>query len=141
METPWEVAMDRWLGRFADRCYALLRIVAGFLFACHGAQKLFGALGGIDGQGAIAPFFSLLGAAGIIEFFGGTLIAVGLAARPIAFIASGEMAFAYFIRHFPRGWWPLTNQGELAALYCFVWLMLAARGTGIWSLDHALKKS
>ncbi len=141
MQMPWEAVMDRWLGRFADRSYALLRIVAGFLFACHGAQKLFGVLGGIDREGAIAPMLSLLGAAGVIEFFGGTLIMVGLAARPLAFIASGEMAVAYFIRHFPRGWWPLTNGGELAVLYCFLWLMIAVRGTGIWSVDRVLEKS
>jgi putative oxidoreductase len=141
MEMPWEIAMDRWIGRFGDRCYALVRIVAGFLFACHGAQKLFGVLGGVGGQGAMAPLASLLGAAGIIEFFGGTLIMAGLLARPVAFIASGEMAVAYFIRHFPRGWWPLTNGGELAVLYCFLWLMIATRGPGIWSLDRTLQRS
>ena len=93
--------MDRVLGRVAPLCYALLRIVAGFLFACHGAQKLFGVLGG-----TVVPIASQRGAAGIIELVGGTLIALGLFTGYAAFVASGEMAVAYFKAHAPQGVWP-----------------------------------
>jgi putative oxidoreductase len=120
-------------GRFAEHTYALLRIVAGFLFAFHGAQKLFGMFGG-----TAQPLMSLMGLAGVIELFGGLLIMIGLFTWPTAFIASGEMAVAYFYSHVPRAFWPIENRGELAALYCFVFLFLAARGAGIWSVDHAI---
>lgn len=124
------------LGKYAEHCYALLRIVAGFLFACHGAQKLFGVLGGT--QVTSNP---LMLTAGIIEFVGGILIALGLLATWAAFIASGEMAVAYFKTHFPQGWDPLQNQGELAVLYCFLFLYVAARGSGIWSLDRLFRRA
>ena len=122
------------LGRYTEPIYALMRIAFGLLFAQHGAQKLFGVLGS-DGV-ALA---SLLGAAGVIEFFGGLLIAVGLFTPIVAFIASGEMAVAYFRAHAPQGLWPILNRGELAALYCFAFLFMAARGAGIWSLDSLLQ--
>ncbi|HSF17085.1 MAG TPA: DoxX family protein [Vicinamibacteria bacterium] len=132
--------MERFLGRFAPQTYALLRLVAGLLFAQHGAQKLFGLLGGFGGEpGNTAQLFSLIGLAGVIEFFGGLLIAVGLQAGVIAFIASGEMAFAYFMAHAPRALFPIQNGGELAMLYCFLWLFIASKGSGIWSVD-ALRK-
>ena len=132
--------MERFLGRFAPQTYALLRLVAGLLFAQHGAQKLFGLLGGFGGEpGNTAQLFSLIGLAGVIEFFGGLLIAVGLQAGVIAFIASGEMAFAYFTAHAPRALFPIQNGGELAMLYCFLWLFIASKGSGIWSVD-ALRK-
>jgi putative oxidoreductase len=89
-----------------------------------------------------APFprpvelFSLIGLAGVLELFGGALLLVGLFTRPVAFILSGEMAFAYFMAHAPRGFWPILNGGELAALYSFVFLYLAAAGGGPWSLDR-----
>jgi putative oxidoreductase len=118
-----------------------MRVVVGLLFACHGAQKLFGLLGGVDGRGASAPLASLFGLAGIIEFFGGLLIALGLVAGYAAFIASGEMAGAYFMAHLPRGFWPIANGGELAVLYCFVFLYIACRGAGVWSIDHARARS
>jgi putative oxidoreductase len=122
--------MERILGRFGPQLYAIMRIVAGLLFACHGAQKLFGVLG--RQQVALASMF---GAAGIIEFVGGLLIAIGFLAGTAAFIASGEMAFAYFTRHAPRGTFPIQNGGELALLYCFVFLYIAARGAGMWGVD------
>ncbi|HKN34294.1 MAG TPA: DoxX family protein [Terriglobales bacterium] len=117
------------VSHYADYAYALLRIVAGFLFACHGAQKLFGVLGSepkLDGLGITA---------GSIEFFGGLLIAVGLVANCAAFIASGEMAVAYFKSHAPHGFFPILNHGELAVLLCFFFLYVALRGAGPVSFD------
>ena len=127
--------MDRWLGRHAERLFALLRIVAGLLFACHGAQKLFGALGGT----AMTSNPMML-AAGIIEFGGGLLIAIGLLTSWAAFIASGEMAVAYFMAHAKGGFWPILNNGELAVVYCFLFLYIAARGSGPYSVDAAMRK-
>lgn len=127
--------MEKWLGKYSDFFYALMRIVAGFLFACHGAQKLFGVLGG---QKQEAP---LMIAGGVIELVGGTLIAVGLFTGFAAFICSGMMAVAYFKQHLPLGFWPIMNRGELAALYCFVFLYIASRGSGILSIDALIGKS
>jgi putative oxidoreductase len=109
--------------------YFALRVVAGFLFLFHGLQK-FGVLGG---QGV--PLASLPGAAALIETVGGPLIMIGFLTVPTAFIASGEMAFAYFIAHQPKARWPIENGGELAALFCFLFLFVASRGAGIWSAD------
>jgi len=122
--------MQKLLGRSAPYLYALLRIVAGFAFAEHGAQKLFGVLGG-----HAAPLASQFGLAGIIEFVGGILIALGLFTSPIAFIASGEMAWAYFQQHARHGLWPIQNGGELTVLYCFIFLYFAAVGSGKLSID------
>jgi len=115
--------------------YALLRLVAGLLFAQHGAQKLFGLLGGTQRE-----LMSQAGLAGVIEFFGGLLIAVGAFTSPIAFLASGEMVWAYFQQHAPRGPWPIQNGGELAALYCWLFLYIAASGSGKWSVDGIMRK-
>ncbi len=114
----------KFLTRFQEPIYALLRIVAGVLFACHGAQKLFGWFGAAP---VSAP---LMIAAGVIELGGGVLIAIGLFTSIAAFVASGEMAVAYFKSHAPNGWVPLANHGELAVLYCFLFLYVAARGSG-----------
>jgi putative oxidoreductase len=122
--------MERILGRFAPQCYALMRIITGLLFACHGAQKLFGVLGGHQ-----VPYWSQFGLAGIIEVVGGLMIAVGFLTGFAAFVASGEMAVAYFKAHAPGGFWPIRNGGEFAVLYCFVFLYIASRGTGIWGVD------
>lgn len=119
------------LGRFTTPVYFLLRVVAGILFAFHGAQKLFGMFGGTQ-----VPMLSQSWFAGVIELVGGILIAIGLLTSLAAFIASGEMAVAYFMVHAPRGTWPIQNGGELAALYCFVFLYIAARGGGPWSVDR-----
>jgi putative oxidoreductase len=122
--------MESVLGRFAPHLYALLRIVAGLLFACHGAQKLLGVFGGQQ-----VALMSRPGLAGVIELGGGVMIAIGLFASLAAFIASGEMAAAYFLAHAPRGLLPIQNQGELAVLYCFLFLYIAARGNGICSVQ------
>jgi len=131
--------MEGLLGKHSQKLYALLRIVSGLLYACHGAQKLFGVFGGFGGQpGATAPLFSLMGLAGVIEFFGGLLIALGLLTSFAAFIASGQMAVGYFMAHASGGFWPLVNRGELAVVYCFLFLYFAASGGGIWSLQKML---
>src|SRR5262245_46261762 len=104
--------MERMLGQFAPHLYVLLRVIAGLLFACHGAQKLFGLFGGVGGSpGATVPLFSLMGLAGGIELVGGLLIACGVLASYAAFVASGEMACAYFMQPFQRGFWPIQNGG------------------------------
>jgi putative oxidoreductase len=126
--------MDRWLGRFSPHAYALLRIVAGLLFAFHGAGKVFGLFGG-KGFGELPP---LIKVAGIIELGGGALILLGLFTGWAAFLASGMMAVAYFKAHFPQGFWPIENGGELAALYAWLFLYMAARGDGTWSLGRLL---
>jgi putative oxidoreductase len=112
-----------------------LRIVAGFLFFQHGAAKLYGAFGGDAVGFAQLTFF-----AGVIEFFGGLLILLGLFTRPVAFLASGLMAFAYFIAHADRAFWPYENGGSLAALYCFVFLYFVLRGGGSFSVDGFLAR-
>ena len=127
--------MERWLGRYSDVTYALMRLIVGALLACHGAQKLFGALGGQVMTGVPKMLV-----AGIIEFGGGLLIAVGLQAGFAAFLASGLMAFAYFMVHAPNGFWPIVNKGELAVAYCFVFLYIASRGSGAYSVDRALSR-
>ena len=119
---------------------SLLRVIVGFTFAQHGAQKLFGVFGGLGGQGAKAALFSLMGLGGLLEFFGGLLIILGLFTRPVAFLLCGEMAFAYFKVHAPRGFWTLQNGGELAVLYCFVFLYLFAAGPGPLSLDRMFRR-
>jgi putative oxidoreductase len=119
--------------RYAPQLYAVLRIVAGFLFMFHGLQKIVGMFGGPAVPIGVWPFWY----AGIIELVGGILILIGLFTRPVAFICSGEMAAAYFMAHQPKGTWPIQNQGELAVLYCFLFLYIAARGAGTWSADAA----
>ena len=123
------------LGKFEKPIYAVTRIVLGGLFACHGAQKVLGLLGGAGGSGEPANLVSLIGLAGVIELVGGLMIAVGFFAGYAAFLASGQMAVAYFTVHLPRGFWPIQNGGELAVLYCFAFLYIAAKGSGIWSIN------
>jgi putative oxidoreductase len=122
------------LARLSEPVYALFRIVAGALFACHGAQKLLGMFGG-----RTPPVGSMLWFAGVIELVCGVLIAIGLVVGVAALLASGEMAAAYFTTHAPRGPWPILNQGELAALYCFAFLYISARGAGTLSVDGAMR--
>lgn len=117
-----------------------LRIVTGFLFFQHGYPKLFGNLLGSAKESNVTEFLSVFWWSGILETFGGLLILLGLFTRPVAFLVAGEMAVAYFWRHLPRGFWPGDNGGELAALYCFVFLYLVAAGGGPWSLDARLRR-
>jgi putative oxidoreductase len=118
---------------------SVLRIITAFLFIAHGAQKLFGFLA--PPGAPTASLQSQVGIGGILEFFGGLLLLVGLFTRPVAFILCGMMAVAYFQTHAPGGFWPLQNKGELAVLYCFVFLYLAAAGPGPWSVDRALRRA
>ncbi|MGE5475980.1 MAG: DoxX family protein [Bacteroidales bacterium] len=118
---------------WAPRLLSVLRVIAALLFLQHGMAKLFG-------FPHVAMFddlqlVSLMGLAGVLELAGGLLLAVGLFTRPVAFVLSGEMAVAYFMAHAPRGLFPILNGGELAVLYCFVFLFIAAAGPGPWSLD------
>ncbi len=124
--------MNRYLRRFDSEIYALFRFVAGFLFLCHGAQKVFGVFGGPHPDMPVG----LAWAAGLIELVGGALVAVGLFASWAAFVCSGQMAVAYFMAHQPQGLFPIENRGELAVLYAFVFLLIAARGSGRWSVDR-----
>jgi putative oxidoreductase len=131
--------MAELIGRFSAQTFAILRIVSGLMFVMHGTQKLLGyppmpkAMSG--------PLPPLMMVAGGIELVCGFLIAIGFFTGIVAFIASGEMAVAYFMGHASRGgFWPIENQGELAVLYCFVFLFIAAHGGGIWSVDNALRR-
>ena len=123
--------MMSFLARFQPQTYALLRIVTGFLFLWHGTHKLFGFP--VEAPPDVPPFVTFI--AGPIELAGGALVMLGLFTRPAAFLCSGLMAFAYWMRHGTVHLLPLLNFGEMAALYCFVFLFLATRGSGIWSLD------
>jgi putative oxidoreductase len=122
----------RFLERYTGVIYALFRIIFGLLFASHGAQKIFGMFGG---QKVTTPPLIVVG--GWLELILGLLIAIGLFTGVAAFLASGEMAVAYFMAHAPNGFWPLVNKGETAVLYCFAFLYMAARGSGILSVDQA----
>jgi putative oxidoreductase len=119
---------------------SILRIVAAFLFMQFGTAKLFGFPAPIMPGGETAPMGSLAWFAAVLESFGGLFLLFGLFTRPVAFILSGEMAFAYFIGHAPQGFWPVLNQGHPAVLFCFVFLYFSAAGGGPWSLD-AMRRS
>jgi putative oxidoreductase len=119
---------------------SILRIVAAFMFSLHGMQKLFGLFGGMGGKGGVAAFPSMPWFAAVLEIGGGLLLLLGLFSRPVAFILSGEMAVAYFKFHFPRGFLPISNGGELAALYCFIFFCLCFAGPGPLSLDALIRK-
>jgi putative oxidoreductase len=119
--------------------YFLLRVVAGFLFIQFGGLILFGWFGGIPGQPGRPPLMSQTGIGGILEFFGGIAILLGLFTRPVAFILSGMMAVAYWQFHAPSGRWPVLNQGVPAILFCFIFLYMAAKGGGDWSLDALIR--
>jgi len=128
--------ISNWCAGWAPHLLSVLRIVSAFLFMSHGSMKLFGfpaPMGNIS-------LFSLIGLAGVLEVFGGLLILIGLFTRPVAFVLSGEMAFAYFMAHFPKGFWPVLNHGEAAVLYCFIFLYLATAGGGFWSIDRLLDR-
>jgi len=116
----------------APRILGVFRFLAGVLFACHGAQKLFNVFGGMPPGVPKALIYT----AGPIEFVGGILIAIGLFTRSAAFLCSGLMAVAYFTGHAPNGFWPTMNGGELALLFCWLFLYIAAQGPGAWAIDN-----
>lgn len=128
--------LNSFYAAWTPRLLSLLRIVAAFMLIAHGAQKLFGFLAP-PGMPSFQPM-SQMWIAGVLESFGGLLLFFGLFTRPVAFILSGMLAVAYFQMHAPSGFWPLQNKGELAVLYCFVFLFFAAAGGGAWSLDRLL---
>jgi putative oxidoreductase len=126
------------LERWSPQMRSVLRIVAGLLFVQHGSAKLLH----VPPQPMFAhlQLMSLLGIQGVIELAGGGLLTIGLFSRPVAFILSGDMAVAFFIAHFPRGWLPILNGGDLAVLFCFSFLYLWVAGPGPWSLDALLHR-
>lgn len=128
--------MDKILGKFDGIIYSAFRAVAGFLFMQHGIQKIFGGLGGTMAQ----SYASMMGLAGFIELIAGILIMVGLFTSIAAFLSSGLMAAAYFLAHAAKGFWPVLNGGELAALFCFAFLYMAARGDGTISLGRTIRR-
>ena len=127
----------RFLARYQPQLLAVLRIVVGLLFLEHGLSKFFG----IPVPFPVQPLPPMLIAAGAIELIGGVLVTIGLFTRLVAFVCSGEMAVAYFMGHFPKGFWPVANMGEAAILFCFVFLYIAAAGPGAWSVDHMRMKA
>ncbi len=130
--------MDNFLAAWQPRVLSILRIVTAFLFMQHGAQKI---LGFPAEQRYPFDITSLSGVAGVLELFGGALLLIGLFTRPVAFLLSGLMAFAYFLVHAPQGFWPLNNGGELAALFSFVFLYIWTAGGGAWSIDNLIKRN
>ena len=125
---------------WAPQLLSVLRIVVAFLYFQVGSAKWFAFPAAIMPGGGTAPVGSLVWFAGVIEVVGGTFLLLGLFTRPVAFILSGEMAFAYFIGHFPNGFWPVLNQGAPAVFYCFTFLYFSAAGAGPWSLDALLAR-
>ncbi|MDF2764058.1 MAG: DoxX family protein [Rhodospirillales bacterium] len=128
---------DDTLARLRPHALAALRIMTGLLFLAHGLVKLFG-FPEVEGMGRV-ELASLAGIGGVIELVGGALVALGLFTRPAAFIASGEMAVAYFMFHAPQSFYPIVNAGDAAILYCFIFLYIAVAGPGSFSLDAALR--
>jgi putative oxidoreductase len=122
-------------GRAAAYCQSALRIVAAFVFMLHGTSKLWAWPASMLPGGGTAKPLTLPWEGGLIEVFGGGLVLLGVFTRPIAFVLSGEMAFAYFNFHRPRGFWPTVNGGVAAVLFCFIWLFISAAGAGPWSID------
>ena len=120
---------------------SVLRIMAAFVFFTYGTAKLFAWPAALMPNGATVQVASLIGVAAILEVFGGLLLLAGLFTRPIAFLLSGEMAYAYLTGHAVRGFWPVLNQGTPAVLFCFIWLYISAAGPGPWSLDALMRRT
>lgn len=131
--------MDRLLGRYSEYVYAIFRVVVGFMFMLHGTQKMFGWPPAKQGGGG--ELSALILVAAIIELVGGFLVMIGFFSSFAAFLASGLMAVAYFMAHQPQGALPIMNGGETAVLYCFAFLYIAAKGSGILSVDSLMKGS
>ena len=131
-----EMTRDR-LEPWTPKALSILRIVTGLLFLEHGTQEL---LGFPPSEHSFPPLFSLMGLQGVLELVGGFLILIGLFTRPVAFILAGNMAVAYFMTHAPRGFFPTLNGGQLAILFCFVFLYLAVAGGGQWSVDAQIAR-
>ncbi len=134
------MARTFFMARFEESILAVLRLVAALMLMQHGVQKLFGLLLPPDRPAQPLELLSQRGLAGVLEVFGAALLALGLFTRPVAFVLSGLMAFAYFLSHAPDGFWPILNRGELAALYSFVFLYFSARGGGPYSVDALLQR-
>ena len=132
--------VNRWRA-WAPPLLSVLRIVAAFLFVQYGTGKLFAWPHALMPNGGTVPLTTLPGIAGALEAGGGLLLLVGLFTRPVAFVLSGEMAFAYFLGHAPHGFWPVFNQGAPAVFFCFLWLYVSAAGPGPWSLDAWLRRT
>jgi putative oxidoreductase len=126
--------LARWRS-WAPQLLSILRIVVAFMFIQIGSAKWFAFPAAVMPGGGTAPVGSLVWVAAVLEVVGGGLLLFGLFTRPVAFILSGEMAFAYFLGHAPQGFWPVLNQGQPAIFYCFFFLYLSAAGPGPWSLD------
>lgn len=126
---------DEFVAKWSPRMLAIMRIVVALIFIEHGMQKLFGFPPGP--RGGTVALLSLAGLAGVLEAFGGLAILLGAFTRPVAFILAGEMAFAYFMSHAPRGFFPVNNGGDAAILFCFVFLYFSIAGSGAWSVDAA----
>jgi putative oxidoreductase len=124
----------RWRS-WAPYLLSMLCVVAAFVFIQFGSAKLLAIPAAVMPVGGTAPLTSLAGFAGSLELVGGALLLLGLFTRPVAFLLSGEMAFAYFMGHAPQGFWPVLNQGSPAILFCFIWLYISSAGAGPWSLD------
>ena len=131
--------VTRWR-MLAPYLLSVLRIAAAFVFIQFGTAKLFAFPASIMPDGSTVPVASQIGVAAILEAFGGLLLLVGLLTRPVAFLLSGEMAFAYFIGHAPMGFWPVLNMGTPAILFCFIWLYISSAGPGPLSLDQVRSK-
>ena len=136
---PISTVGARWRGT-APYLLSILRIVTAFLFMQYGTAKLFAFPAPLMPGGSTVSITSQIGIAAVLETAGGLLMLVGLFSRPVAFLLSGEMAFAYFIGHAPRSFWPVVNQGTPAILFSFAWLYLSAAGPGPWSLDARRKR-
>jgi putative oxidoreductase len=131
--------MTETLAAWAPRALSLLRIITGLMIIQHGMGKIIG-FPVVPAYANVQPL-SLIGAAGFIELIGGALLILGLLTRPAAFILSGEMAFAYFIGHAPKGFYPVLTNGSLAIMYCFTCLYLSTAGAGPWSVDASMKRA
>ena len=125
--------------RLTPYLLSVLRLVAAFVYVAHGTQTIFG----VPGHPYHAPVFAapMMGAAGVIETIGGMLMLLGLFTRPVAFVLSGQMAVAYFTQHAPSSPWPILNGGELAVLFCFIWLLFVATGPCPWSIDALRRRA